>query len=272
MNQSVSRNRIIFVCGLSILLLVYSLFLSSCAPSPAPSPVETGQAADDLRERYQQAVADAEVAEAGEVYPNLVAIDPDNPALIWKGEGEEQRVLMVTWTSDGRYNTREGEQVQLEDKVWVTAVPELKTFCTTYEGGNLALRLEQLLGLPPDSNKTRFVEFWVNPEDMFRPSPDPEIDDRIAQIDFSPDAPEAYRSSFSEFKNQSYGENGYPWTRLGYTYDWGNPETEIGLSEFVIRRGATVEVASVSETRQYCGQSEPSEEVEQMMWRNHPLN
>jgi hypothetical protein len=28
---------------------------------------------------------------------------------------------------------------------------------------------------------------------------------------------------------------GYPWTRLGYTYDWGNPKTPVGLSEFVIR-------------------------------------
>ncbi|MCX5839251.1 MAG: hypothetical protein NTW71_12160 [Deltaproteobacteria bacterium] len=26
----------------------------------------------------------------------------------------------------------------------------------------------------------------------------------------------------------------YPWPRFGYTYDWGNPEKSIGLSEFVI--------------------------------------
>ncbi len=28
---------------------------------------------------------------------------------------------------------------------------------------------------------------------------------------------------------------GYPWTRLGYTYDWGNPRNPVGLSEFVLR-------------------------------------
>ena len=27
----------------------------------------------------------------------------------------------------------------------------------------------------------------------------------------------------------------YPWTRLGYTYDWGNPRNLVGLSEFVLR-------------------------------------
>jgi hypothetical protein len=28
---------------------------------------------------------------------------------------------------------------------------------------------------------------------------------------------------------------GYPWTRLGYSYDWGNPKNPVGLSEFVLR-------------------------------------
>jgi hypothetical protein len=28
---------------------------------------------------------------------------------------------------------------------------------------------------------------------------------------------------------------GYPWTRLGYSYDWGNPTNHVGLSEFVLR-------------------------------------
>lgn len=28
---------------------------------------------------------------------------------------------------------------------------------------------------------------------------------------------------------------GWPWTRLGYTYDWGNPRNPVGLSEFVLR-------------------------------------
>jgi hypothetical protein len=26
----------------------------------------------------------------------------------------------------------------------------------------------------------------------------------------------------------------YPWTSLGYTYDWGNPDNHVGLSEFVV--------------------------------------
>ena len=37
----------------------------------------------------------------------------------------------------------------------------------------------------------------------------------------------------------------FPWTRLGYTYDWGNSTSEIGLSEFVIKNNSQVTVFKV---------------------------
>ncbi|MEZ4436423.1 MAG: hypothetical protein R3F65_28825 [bacterium] len=52
---------------------------------------------------------------------------------------------------------------------------------------------------------------------------------------------------------ESYGE-GYPWTRLGYTYDWDPAAgSVVGLSEFVIRPGSVVGVESVTGTGAYCG-------------------
>lgn len=61
--------------------------------------------------------------------------------------------------------------------IWVTLAPELQTRCsdTTFGQGDLSLRLKQLLGMPPSAEETAFVEFWVRPEDLFRPCPDPEI-------------------------------------------------------------------------------------------------
>jgi hypothetical protein len=38
---------------------------------------------------------------------------------------------------------------------------------------------------------------------------------------------------------------------MGYTYDWGNPDGEIGMSEYVIRNNSTVIVSSVSTTSDY---------------------
>ncbi len=31
--------------------------------------------------------------------------------------------------------------------------------------------------------------------------------------------------------SSSYNENGFPWTRLGYTYDWGRVDSEVTLGQ-----------------------------------------
>jgi hypothetical protein len=74
----------------------------------------------------------------------------------------------------------------LPRELWVTTVPELRNFCKRERlaPGKTVTRLEQLLGLPPEDGKTKFVELWVKPTDLFRPSPDPEISDHEAELDF----------------------------------------------------------------------------------------
>lgn len=113
-------------------------------------------------------------------------------------------------------------------------------------------RYRQVLGLPPDVAKTVFVELWVRPSDIFRPTPDPEIDDRTAALDFPPGTPKAHVRWIEKLRGSSCGDGGYPWTRLGYTYDWGgDPQDDVGFSEFIVRAGATVEVHSVTATASY---------------------
>jgi hypothetical protein len=215
-----------------------------------------------LNEAYARAVKDAELAEPGEISRSLIAITEWEQNLIWNTESEPKRVLMVTWTSWDGYNGLVGQPTTIDAArtVWVTAAPELRTFCKGYTQGNpsadLSLRLRQLLGLPPGDQKTTFVEFWVTPDDMFRPAPDPEITDHEAELDFRRSGELATTSEYEAWFNQqreaSYVPPGYPWTRLGYTYDWGNPSSEVGMSEFVIHGGATVQVAQVYSTQAYC--------------------
>jgi len=47
-----------------------------------------------------------------------------------------------------------------------------------------SLRPGQLNGLPTRNNKKWFVDLFVSLQNMFRPSPDPEISDTQAQISF----------------------------------------------------------------------------------------
>ena len=208
---------------------------------------------------YKKAVADAETAEPSEISYTLTPIVDWNRDLIWQGEGDSERVLVVTWTSWTGYNDLVGQDTVVTRDTWVTPAPDVQQFCREHllMPPNLVPRLEQLLGLPPDNSKTTFVELWVHPADLFRPTPDPDITDDEAQLDFPKvngylSVSDAYLLWFYDLMNSSYGENGYPWTRLGYTYDWGNPVSDVGLSEFVIRKGATVGVQRSASTEDYC--------------------
>lgn len=211
-----------------------------------------------LQEMYGAAVKDAAVAEAGEISRSLTAIVSYNDELVWEDEKKE-KLLVVTWTSWDGYDDYVGKTMEMQRDIWVTAAPELQRFCkgTGLEGGPLSLRLEQLLGVPPYTGKTKFIEMWVDVKDLFRPCPDPEISDREAELDFPVSrrfvtvSPE-HKEWFLNQKKISYGPDGYPWTRLGYTYDWGNPRDHVGLSEFVIKQGATVKIHEVYSTGNYC--------------------
>lgn len=239
--------------GLSGLLLFALLFLISCAAQPHFTHEQ------DLQQIYLNAVRDAEIAEPAEISKNLLAIVESDPSLRWREQLEGKQLLVVTWTSWDGYDHQIGKTMNTSREIWVTVVPELLDFCTrqALPEKHKILRLEQLLGLPPDDGKTRFVELWVSPDDLFRPAPDPEITDHEAELDFPKSSQfitvsEEHKQWFNHLKNTSYQENPYPWTRLGYTYDWGNPKSEVGLSEFVIRAGARIDIHSVNRIEDYC--------------------
>ena len=88
---------------------------------------------------------------------------------------------------------------------------------------------------------------WIFPSDLNRFLT---IDDNIKFIDRSAKEPDwstnvlTFKEWFIALYQKQYGTGnpddppndwGYPWTRLGYTYDWGNPDSDLGLSEFIIR-------------------------------------
>lgn len=234
-----------------------------------------------LPEEYWAAVNDAREPEPNEIFRHLTAITPSNENLVWDDKG---RILAITWSGWSGYN--EDTPSILTQDVWVTVVPDLQNFCKEYTQTDeipLAARLNQLLGLPPEENNTRrVVELWVHPQYLFRPSPDPDITDHEAEISFRPwsaftSVSVEYQKWFSTQYTESFFLNGrpfvpdlvapsgpipYPWTQLGYTYDWGNaadwdaidPDRpdEVGLSEFIIRQHSPILVGQTPTAEEYC--------------------
>ena len=220
--------------------------LSSCTSDVAPVPERTNE------EKYVAAIIDAMVADDAERSSNLVALREDNPNTVWKSFGTERRVLVTIWTAwDTNYTA--GQTAASKYDMWVTAVPELRSWWKTrYDNRtDTVLRLEQLLGLSPGRKKKAFLTVWVRPQDVFRPAGDPEIDDASAGPELSAGVDSAYRAWFNASIIYSYYPKSAPWTRLGYTYDWNGQYGDQGLSEFIVRKGSEIIVESVTSTSAY---------------------
>jgi hypothetical protein len=239
----------IFALGVIVSAGLLQLYISVIQPSMAP--------ALSLDQIYQNAIEDAIIAKPSEIYAGLTPIVESNGNLSWQGDPGNKSVLVVTFTKytssypvGAPVNTTWGE-------TWVTVVPEIKTFFKEHgdTNVNVTLRTLQLLGLPPNSTNTYFVELWVNPQSLFRPTPDNEINDTAAQLTFPASATAEYKQWFNNNIIYSYFPERYPWTRLGYTYDWGYSDSHIGLSEFVLKQNSIVTVKSVMPLADYLSSS-----------------
>jgi len=233
-----------------MLLFLIGLIFIGC------SPYRTLVVKKDLETVYKQAVKDASQPLPSEISRDLVPLTTYNQTLKRNAKGQ---LLVVTWTNWNGYDKLIGKEMTLSREVWATTAPQLQNFSDklNLDSTKMVLRLEQLMGLPPHTGKNRFVEMWVNPSDLFRPCPDPEIIDGTCDLKF-PDSEyltisEEHKKWIENLQSNSYGDKGYPWTQLGYTYDWGNPKNHVGMSEFVIKAQAKVTIKGVSNVYEYCG-------------------
>ena len=225
--------------------------------NPIRDPIRIQLAKETLSKAYRLAIKVAKMGATEQPRNNLKTITNTSSQLYWD---REDRLLVVTWTRGDYFKGLLGSDYTLSyGDMWVTVFPDIKNFCTTtvIERGQVKLRLEQLLGLPPESGTDAFVEVWASPRDLFRPAPDPDISRQTSSSEFPKDVDPEHIAWYNKLRTL---EQDYPttWTGLGYTFDWGNPESDIGLSEFIIRKGATVRVHSVTPTESYCNSPLPA--------------
>ena len=169
---------ILLIVAVLLTLGLTELYTGIIAPSLAPPP--------SLEERYQRAIEDAMVAQQSEVYSGLTPIVANNSNLIWQGEGDNQTVLVVTWTKYASSYPVNGTVTTSWGETWVTVVPEIQVFFHNHVSAdtNATVRAAQLLGMPANTSNTYFVELWVSPQSLFRPTPDSEINDTVASLTF----------------------------------------------------------------------------------------
>lgn len=243
----------IFSLFITVLLV---LAVTSCSNPECNCP--TDNTTFTLEEMYENAIKDAMYPTSKDIVNTLTEVEAANTDLTWLDVNGEKYVLTVVFTD---YNSSYpvGDTVETWWGVtWVTVFPELKNFFTSYDyttDSAATLRVEQLLGLPKKISTKYFVEAYVKPSDLFRPAPDNEIDDNTCVLDFPANVDSAYVKWFDGNILDSYfaptGKTRYPWTRLGYTYDWGKSFDHTGLSEFVIKQNSRIIVKKVATVAEY---------------------
>lgn len=213
---------------------------------PAISETQTPQ------QLYDAAVRDAMTVEPEELHP-LVSLEKKMPYATYDEQG---RVLLLTFH---KYpdSYPDGADVSLSwGEVWTFTGGELAGFVEDNGEGvtDWPLRFRQLIGLPPDNGATHFTAMWVKPEDILRPAYIQETGEVSMTAALPENTDEEFKAWFDGNIIRSYFDSAYPWTRLGYTYDWADNGREYGLSEFLVKKGSDVTVAYTATTEDFIGQ------------------
>ena len=191
---------------------------------------------------YLEAVEEAGMIEPDEIVPLPAITAP--------------KVRVVTWTAyPDSYPVGKKSLLKWGD-VWITLDGAVQSYCEKSKQGEQVSDIEKLLGLPPGSGAKRvFVTLEANSADMFRPCADPSITAETCSADFPKGVSESHMAWYAQQSAGSYQTNpGYPWTRLGYTYNWKEGKSEVGPAEFVVRKGSTVLSISIKDTATYCSE------------------
>lgn len=267
--------RLIIACMVSVLLGWMSLSPAAAQAIPGQDAVQALMLLP-LQVEYQSAVVQAKSnllhVSSPPAAPDIVDINPDEKRLVWSGAPGSSQVLVTTFTKSAYYSSyTPGQTFSAGADLWVVPAPEMYTEVKASNplGATLTPRLatEQYLGLPPDSKTPNdtVVSLWVSPSNLVRPAIEPGVDSHglitsfpvtLQNVPLTP-APVVPRDSpgpgqpattnyagwFLEREASIYDTPGgsYPWTGLGYTYNWTPAvESVVGGSEYVIPHGSPV--------------------------------
>ncbi|NSL87901.1 hypothetical protein ECE50_013725 [Chitinophaga sp. Mgbs1] len=224
-------------------LLAFTLVFAACKKNDETiiTPVSPILTQEQL---YAHAVTDAMYADSSEISQTLWPVTRDNPDMEWKTINGQEYVLMATFMKFPASYPQGDSITNVWGESWVFTPKQMKSRIGPgfKPGSDTVGRICQLLGLPPAGagSNTHIAEVWVKASSLYRPAGNNNITTRTtgAILQGSDSTYNAWFNNYiiyAYYRPLSGSGMHYPWTRLGYTYDWAPGANEMGLSEFVIR-------------------------------------
>ena len=230
---------------------------------------------------YYRALSLAKHPTKERIWKSLTPIRHTTTSLKFDQQG---RVLLAIPGLQSHYPYKLGTSFNLLFDTFLTAYPDLQIACNSSQSSDKTMRVRQLLGLPPNYRLDSMIEVYIYLKNIFRPCADPNISDKECVLNIpifnnnsmNPDNPwyckspneeiiqigsqwenvsnkhfdwmcETWNNSFN--KTKIY--DNYPWTGLGYTFDWGS-NSGFGISQFVALAGTSVVLNRKIKIEDYC--------------------
>ena len=182
-------------------------------------------------ELYADAVRNTHLFSKSKIY-DLVTLSKGDKLVTYIGD----KVLMATFHNVPKFYPIDRDIKLSIDVLWLVSYKELESkLSNTANCTNK--RIIQILGERMDSNYSNLSLVLIDPHKLLRPAylQDPFINEMALSLTTSD-------KTFETWFYQMKAGKDYPWTALGYTYDWGNSGDVYGLSEFILRKGDTYHV------------------------------
>ena len=221
-----------------ILCVIVSAGFAACGDKPAAL-------SDD--ELYAQAVRDAMIVEDDEILPLVNIADGEENVTLKDGK------VLLAFMHKYPASYPAGEDIELKwGNVWCVSENEMCKWVKDNGDGvtDWTKRLHQVLGMPASKGYTSVTALWVDAEKIYRPA---NVTDPAAAMKatYQPTGNEIFDGNYKAWFDGnviwSYFDSAFPWTRLGYTYDWADNDKEYGLSEFIVFSGADAPVSATVE-------------------------
>lgn len=255
--KNTSRTKLYILLFLALSLLAFCMLM---IPLALAEEQKDGNRPLTNEELFQKARRHMERPERFDIRP-LVTLTPEDEGVYF--DTGTQRVLMVAFLEavDPFVTSAADKKIFLSGNVWCFSQRELEKWYAKHLndlGKDLRMRMRMVTGLAPDAAEQYFVTFWASPDDMLRPAnvTNPKIDRMEARKPTNAAERTVTSNTMMNLKQfqldpRRKKKTAKVKTRLGYTYDWGRPGHQYGLTEFMVVPFVQIEVVNIYDFQQY---------------------